>query len=114
MTEELLRRRALSHGDFNEMATLAEGLAELLATGSSWPRIPLPQRHAMRMMCLKLARISSGDYTEPDHWLDLEGYASRGGQAYDTKPEVSETRAKFAATREGLASAGLQEFEPTY
>lgn len=37
--------------------------------------MPFYMREAIHMMQHKIARIISGDPFEPDHWLDIEGYA---------------------------------------
>ncbi|CAB4172042.1 hypothetical protein UFOVP1552_8 [uncultured Caudovirales phage] len=37
--------------------------------------MPFYMRESVHMIQQKIARILSGDPFEPDHWMDIEGYA---------------------------------------
>ena len=70
---ELIKERGKTHGMFELTASLAVQLQELTRTKVGEPPI---MRHALDMICVKLARIVSGDPSHADHWRDIAGYAS--------------------------------------
>ena len=70
--ESLLEERGRTHGDFFEMAVTASSMKNELNVND--PVL----RECAEMICTKLARISAGDETYEDHWLDIVGYATHG------------------------------------
>jgi hypothetical protein len=73
-TVALLAERQRTHGDFAVMARTAEELDDILSRGVARP-LSRAQRHALRMILVKIARIVSGDPNHADHWRDIAGYA---------------------------------------
>lgn len=70
---ELIKQRAMTHGEFSFTSDLAVRLADACSPPiDSEPRYT---RHAREMICVKLARIASGDPMYADHWRDIAGYA---------------------------------------
>jgi hypothetical protein len=72
---ETLAERHKTHGDFRDVAELAQGLKLLMHQSKNWERMSDVQREGIEMNLHKLARIGSGNPDEPDHWKDIAGYA---------------------------------------
>lgn len=66
-----LADRQKTHGDFQQVAKVAESLMG----GIEFQRLSASQSFAVRMIVGKLARIVCGNPNEPDHWHDIAGYA---------------------------------------
>ena len=69
-----LKLRGKTHGDFRTQATLHGRLLASINYSSAY--IHPMYASALNMILLKVSRIVVGDPTEPDHWLDIEGYAN--------------------------------------
>lgn len=69
----ILDEREKTHGDFMDTSAVSQQLKRYIA---SWNRdLPDYQQEALDMICVKIARILSGDCTEIDHFRDISGYA---------------------------------------
>ena len=66
-----LADRQKTHGDFQQVAKVAESLMGSI----EFQRLSASQSFAVRMIIGKLARIVCGNPNEPDHWHDIAGYA---------------------------------------
>ena len=66
-----LAERQKTHGDFRQVAKVAETLMNNI----EFQRLSASQSFAVRMIIGKLARIVCGNPNEPDHWHDIAGYA---------------------------------------
>ncbi len=71
--EDVLNERGETHGDFSEVAYFAQRLREIFRENGQF--ISDPHAESLDMIASKLARILAGNPNEPDHWLDIEGYA---------------------------------------
>lgn len=60
------------YGDYGYMATVAQRVKEAMGARTHLSAV---QRESLDMMATKIARIVCGDPNDPDHWLDIEGYA---------------------------------------
>ena len=80
---DILEERAKTHGSFTDVSYMSQVLKGELRTGESWDRMSFQQFEALEMICTKLARIVSGNPDEPDHWLDIEGYARLARESID-------------------------------
>lgn len=71
---EVLQKRQVSHGDFSSNAKVSQ----LLKSALRWGCFELDddQQESLEMICLKISRIATGNPNEPDHWLDIAGYAT--------------------------------------
>lgn len=80
MTERnpILVAREKTHGDFRDVARVAQQLKAVLGTRDS---LNPSQIEATDLICSKLARIVCGDPNIKDHWDDIAGYANLGGEA---------------------------------
>ena len=70
---ELTNQRQKTHGSYAATSALAVKLVSALNLRSA---MKPEQVHALDMICVKLARIASGDPNHIDHWQDIAGYAS--------------------------------------
>lgn len=71
--EATLNDRGKTHGSFADNAFYAQELRTLFRQGHVG--LTSVQREALDMIAGKISRILSGNPSEPDHWLDIEGYA---------------------------------------
>ncbi|MBR0573384.1 MULTISPECIES: DUF6378 domain-containing protein [Pasteurellaceae] len=73
--------RGAVYGDFCETAYISQKLKGALKTGNldKEIRITTQQREALEMICVKIARIVTGDPNYEDNWRDIAGYAMLGG-----------------------------------
>lgn len=74
--QETLAQRAKTHGDFRENGRIMQALKDRMIETVNWPDLPDEQKEALQMIQHKIGRILSGNNNEPDHWLDLSGYAT--------------------------------------
>jgi hypothetical protein len=70
----LLNEREKTHGDYADVACVAQALKFALAYGPT-EELPDVHRESLDLICTKIARIVCGDHNEPDHWIDCIGYA---------------------------------------
>jgi len=74
---ELLDERRLTHGYFEHVADLSQGLKDTMSQWSlSWGTLEPHHKEALEMICLKMARIVNGNPNFADHWDDIAGYAT--------------------------------------
>ena len=71
--EDVLEQRGKTHGDFSDVAYFAQRLREIFRENGKL--ISDSHAESLDMIASKLARILAGNPNEPDHWLDIEGYA---------------------------------------
>ena len=75
--EQILAQRSKTHGEFEDQARCAQELKEVWhrhakkCGNNGNPMV----NEAVDMIMHKLARAAVGDLLEPDHWLDVQGYA---------------------------------------
>ena len=74
-TEEILKERGKTHGDFTDNARVMQGLKNVIWREDGWAKLTDVQREALEMILHKCGRIISGNPNEPDHWQDIAGYA---------------------------------------
>jgi hypothetical protein len=77
----VLEARQKTHGDFSDHARITQGLKDVAAielykrAERNQPALTAEQREAIDMILHKIGRIIAGDPNEPDHWVDIAGYA---------------------------------------
>ena len=76
-TTAMLQERKKTHGSYDDDARCAMRLLDVLTTEEQRRDSTLThiQRHALRMILHKVARIVAGDPNFKDHWDDIGGYA---------------------------------------
>lgn len=107
-TEEILQARGLRngvagpHGEWQDNAVTGQSLKVIArnalkkrAEDGVYPQLAAIHLEAVDMICLKLARILTGDANEPDHWQDIEGYAKLCRERLG--PSIAQQRAKAKA-----------------
>ena len=72
-TEDILKERGTTHGDFTDNARVSQVLKTILHCENA-DLTPI-EREAIDMICHKLARIVCGNPHFQDHWDDIAGYA---------------------------------------
>ena len=72
----LLTEREKTHGDFGEVAVIAQKLKTIFRSAPNWEGLDDMQREALEMKATKLARLLCGDYRDPEHWRDDVGYSA--------------------------------------
>jgi len=68
----VLEERAKTHGQFCDVARSAQVIKSEINRAD---HLDFTQIEALDMIASKIARILHGNPNEPDHWLDIEGYA---------------------------------------
>jgi phosphate-selective porin len=72
---KILASRSSTHGDYSELASIAQRIKHELRKGSSWQSMASAQQEALELIATKLARIAVGNPHDLDHWDDISGYA---------------------------------------
>ena len=75
-TEDIIKEREKTHGNFEEVAFVHDGMMDCLNHSSNV--LSCAKRLAISNICLKLARIVCGNSNFSDHWDDIAGYAMLG------------------------------------
>jgi hypothetical protein len=71
-----LCQRNKTHGDFGSNAWIAQQVKDIMQRGPNWSALGRDQKEALHMIASKIGRIMSGNHNEPDHWVDIAGYAT--------------------------------------
>lgn len=74
--EQTLQEREKTHGDYTEQALETHLIKIALRKSKNWYGLSEVQMEAIEMIAVKLGRILTGNPNEPDHWLDIAGYAT--------------------------------------
>lgn len=74
--DNTLNERSKTYGKYEDQASFAQSLKELLRTAQGWANLTLPQRESMEMIATKQARILFGDPDHVDGWHDIAGYST--------------------------------------
>lgn len=73
---DILNEREKTHGNYRDVASVAQMFREIMRDTVGWERMNDAQREALDSMASKFGRISSGNPHFRDHWDDLAGYAT--------------------------------------
>ena len=71
----VLKERQKTHGDYANLAFVAQSLKNVLHDAPNYNALSPIQRESVDLICTKLARIVCGNPNEPDHYIDISGYA---------------------------------------
>jgi Domain of unknown function (DUF6378) len=74
-TEELLKERSKTHGDFTDHARITQSLKKVVRVENGFEKLNNIQVEAIDMIFHKIGRILSGNPNHHDHWDDIAGYA---------------------------------------
>ena len=67
--------RQLTHGDWDEGASISEDAMAVFTRGSRWHQLTPGMKQSIRMITHKIHRIVTGNPSVKDHWDDIGGYA---------------------------------------
>ncbi len=84
MTIDLLNEWQKTHGDYREVAIIAQMFREIMRGTTGWQRMNDAQREALDSMASKFGRLGSGDPHFRDHWDDVAGYATLASTQCDS------------------------------
>ena len=73
---DIINEREKTHGDYASTAAKAQQLKDCIKSSSNWLEMDDIQRESLDLIATKIARILSGNWQEPDHWIDVAGYAN--------------------------------------
>jgi hypothetical protein len=82
--ENILTERQNTHGDYKEVAEMAQLFRKLMRKTVGWTDMNDAQREALDSMATKLGRLGSGNPHFRDHWDDLAGYATLASMNCDS------------------------------
>jgi hypothetical protein len=75
--DDLLEQRQQTHGDFTDVALVAQATKDIWRAGAGWKNLSPVQRERLEMIAHKIARIICGNPNHLDHYIDVVGYAQR-------------------------------------
>lgn len=81
--KDTLNEREKTHGGYDDVSRIAQGIKGLLRSGPSWEKMNDQQQEALEMVSSKMARVVSGDHNEKDHMHDTAGYAQLYNKAVE-------------------------------
>lgn len=70
----VIETRESSHGDYSKQAACARAIKDIIDHDAEG--LTPAQRESLDMIAVKISRILNGNPNEPDHWLDISGYAT--------------------------------------
>ena len=75
--DAILDKRAERYGSFYDLASLAQGLKNVMMTHLQKHNktLVVDQQEALEFILSKIARITNGDADYADSWVDIAGYA---------------------------------------
>lgn len=73
----VLNQRAKNYGTFYDLASLAQGLKNVLMAHLQQQnkQLVVDQQEALEFILSKIARIANGNHNYVDNWVDIAGYA---------------------------------------
>ena len=75
-----IHKKTGTHGQFPDVARIAQNLKRTFHQERGWDRLGSGQREAVESIAVKLAHIVAGDPSWHDHWVQLEAFAQLGGR----------------------------------
>lgn len=67
--------RGETHGDYDEVAIMAQQLKKLYRASAGWIAMTPAQQESFDLIATKQARILAGKADHAEHWHDIGGYA---------------------------------------
>jgi hypothetical protein len=74
--ESTLEERGKRYGTFEDNGEIAQSLKDVLTRGREWDNMPLHHKEALHMICSKMSRIVTADFSYDDNYRDIIGYAT--------------------------------------
>jgi hypothetical protein len=97
--DDVLLARGRTHGWFPDHAAITQTIKAVLYSPDQFahggvsdrtmmrPDLDVVLREALDMIAHKLGRIIAGDPNEPDHWVDIAGYAQLAADHLERRAE---------------------------
>ena len=73
--QQVIADREDSHGDYAKQAGMSQALKAIIRRPHKFEYLDDTHRESLDMIAVKISRIINGDQNNPDHWLDIAGYA---------------------------------------
>ena len=83
--DEVLEERSKTHGDFETNAHYSQAIKAIYHSSPAWDQMTDLMRESLDAKALKISRILSGNFREPDHWKDDAGYSQLVVNALSSK-----------------------------
>jgi hypothetical protein len=90
--DDQLRDRQNINGVFEDTAAIAQALKMLVRRGRNWDALSNEGKEALENVCTLIARILTGDGTEPEHWNSAAGFMRLRGAALNSNLEAGISR----------------------
>lgn len=90
--DETLRDKVSTHGAYEDTAQMAQALKMVIRRGRNWDTLTMDAKESLEHLATKVARILTGDATEPDHWNDAAGYMRLRANQLDSRVETGISR----------------------
>jgi len=75
-----LSKKEKTHGVYKETASLSQSFKDVMRSGRNWQDMNDQQKESLECIAMKLARLLNGNKNHRDHWDDVAGYATLGGE----------------------------------
>jgi len=75
-----LSKKEKTHGVYKETAALSQSFKDVMRSGRNWQNMTDQQKESLECIAMKLARLLNGNHNHRDHWDDVAGYATLGGE----------------------------------
>jgi len=72
----LLQERQSIYGRFDQQATTAQELKDVLKAAPRYEELTQPQKESLDLIATKLSRIVHGSAEHRDSWVDIAGYSN--------------------------------------
>jgi len=109
----ILSQREKTHGQYKDVAKLAQTLKEILRDTANWEKLNDGQKESLEMICNKVGRLLNGDHNFPDHWDDGAGYFTLGSRSSATSLNAVERNISQVFTLSNVTGLATQAKEKT-
>jgi hypothetical protein len=72
--DDLLSEREITHGHYEQVAKIEQGLKAIIRAGPNWNKMEPCAQSSLEHWCTKVARALCGQWDYIDHWDDMSGY----------------------------------------
>lgn len=91
-TDQLIKERGATYGNFTDVARVAQGLKNFVRKELRGSVLPDCQQEALEFIMTKIARLICGQSNHEDTWQDIAGYARLVVDRLPKKPAAVKDR----------------------